>query len=322
MHWCIITFVCSPLIQHSTAWPHVCFLCSWYVAFRALTEDGRRTVIYASASKEEIYIIPPAGRGRVRRLELASLQDIVVIQGLGEDVLVVADSVVPPELPYPTLVISSPGRLSNPAYTDLLKQYNPSRLYMPIPTESEIWALRAAAFSFLDEAGVKLRLQLWGPIPRDVLVDVSAQGQAGLWASAQGVKLEAMIAMARNLACPAEGADAASGALADAPHRVFHERAAGQDAEPGSAAADKSNEEYYARGLIKAATPTMLRHVVETIRRESKWSAGFSVDSSIGMGELGARRGFRFEDIALDIIKEGCRLECMPRADCSRRRRR
>jgi hypothetical protein len=93
------------------------------------------------------------------------------------DSVVIADSFVPPPLPFVTTVVSSPGRLADRDLKDTLNQYFRARFYMPVPTADEVRALYAYAFPGLDAAGVEERLALWGPIPRLVLADVDILSQ-------------------------------------------------------------------------------------------------------------------------------------------------
>jgi hypothetical protein len=102
-----------------------------------------------------------------------------------------------------------------------------------VPTADDVLALNALDSTPLDEKGIKERMELWGPIPRHVLIDCSREEQLDLWKRVQGVSLDALVALARAQASSHGGGDEL-----DARHRIVQERAAGQDAEPGTPAAD------------------------------------------------------------------------------------
>jgi len=119
------------------------------------------------------------------------------MRGLGDEPLLIADSLLPPVLSMPTLVVSSPGRLSKRDLNNTLNSYNQDWYYMLIPADEEVLRMRAACFSHLDEEGVKLRMKLWGAIPRHVLVNVRPSQQRRAWTKAAAVALETLVALAR-----------------------------------------------------------------------------------------------------------------------------
>lgn len=222
--------------------------------------------------------------------------------GLGEHPLIIADSLLPPVLRHPTLVVSSPGRLVNRELKDTLNSYWDQRFYMPLPTTAEIWDMQAVAFPHLDRAGVERRLGLWGPVPRYVLVKVDPEQQVQLWLDAESVQLDTLAALARG--------HVGLGGERDAPYRLVHARAAGQDAEPGSRVADPSNAAFYRRGRVAIASLPMLRHIVTTLKRTQAWHAAFLVDASLGIGDLGSLHGLKFENIVCALLEEGLTLPC------------
>lgn len=228
---------------------------------------------------------------------------------LGENPLLVADSLLPPPLPFPTLVVSSPGRLADRGLNDRLNSYY-ARAYIPVPTADDVLALNALDSTPLDEKGIKERMELWGPIPRHVLIDCSREEQLDLWKRVQGVSLDALVALARAQASSHGGGDEL-----DARHRIVQERAAGQDAEPGTPAADPTRVEFYARGAVTIASPSLLRWIAERLIEEKKWDAAHLIDASVGIGALGALRGIKFEEAVLAALEEGCELACLPLAD-------
>jgi len=238
---------------------------------------------------------------RVAKLPRFALADLDDMAGLGEDPLVIADSVLPPVLRHPTLVVSSPGRLAKRELRDTLNHYWDQRFYMPVPSEEELLAMRAVAFPTVDEASVKQRMQLWGPIPRHVLVKVEPMQQRALWMSADAVSLDSISALARGQA----SGHAGHGDEQDAPHRLVHERAAGQDADAGTSSADPNNAAFYERGRVVIASPPILRYIAGRMEKEQAWRAAFIVDASVGIGALGALRGLKFESIVLALLEEG-----------------
>jgi hypothetical protein len=225
---------------------------------------------------------------------------------IGDDALFLVDSLVPPMLDHRTVVISSPGRLAAPDLTDRLNQYHLVRIHVPIPTDKELLAMQAVAFPRLDVPGVKLRMEMWGPIPRLVLASDSIAEQRELWLKAQSVSLERMIAVAQDVAETGKGDER------KAPHIIVHERAAGQDADPGTPGADDTHPEYYVRGRVAIASPVLLRYVAERIDAESRWSAAFLVDASVRIPSLSSLRGIKFEDLAMDVLAAGGDFQIKP----------
>ncbi len=277
----------------------------WYIIFRVLTEQPHRTIVYSSYHEANTYIIPPTGPVRMLPREQLPLAGLQLIEGIGDDILVIADSFVPPVLPFPTVVISSPGRLLQRDLRDILNHYKKGWLYMPIPTEEELLELHKTAFSGVPLGGVRQRMELWGPIPRNVLVEIDDDAQNQDIKRSESVPLDVLAALARGQAIAAER----NGSPEDAPHRVLHERAAGQDAEPGSSEADPASAAYYRPGNVLIASLSFLRHVIERLMKEQKWNAAFLVDASAGIGPLGALRGIKFEEVVLDLLERGVSLK-------------
>ena len=224
-----------------------------------LTEQPHRTVVFSHYDTEMTYLIPPTGPIRFTETPDRFIWFRTIVNHR-IDPLLIADSLLPPTLPFFTLVISSPAHLSDRILSDRLKGYYPPR-YVPVPTEAEVLAMHQVAFKELDLDGVRRRMQLWGPIPRDVLVRVSSELQRIDVQRCSDVKLETIAKAAR---CSNIG-EVASGDTLEALQRVLHERAAGQDAEPGSPAADMHSSRYYAHGKVVFATPSWLRLTVQRI---------------------------------------------------------
>jgi hypothetical protein len=304
------TFLCS-FVSSLAPLLLILLFCRWYVIYRVLKEQPERTIIYASSSSKEVFVIPPAGRGPIRShdVDFFSFSTLSKMPDLGENPLLVADSLVPPPLPFPTLVVSSPGRLADRSLKDTLNSYY-ARAYVPVPTEDDVLALNALSSAPLDEEGIKERMELWGPIPRHVLVKWHREEQLELWKRVQGVSLDALVALARSHA-----SNSSSGDELDARHRIVHERAAGQDAKAGTPAADPTRVDYYARGNVTIASRSLLRWIAERVIEEKKWDAAHLIDASVGIGALGALRGIKFEEAVLAALEEGCKLACRPLAD-------
>lgn len=97
--------------------------------------------------------------------------------------------------------------------------------FLPIHTPAEILDMRAACFPHLDVEGVERRIRQWGPLPSHVLVHTRPLHQRCIGRRD----------------------------LVDAQHRRVLRRAAGQDATPGTPAADPSRQVYYGQGALVLA---------------------------------------------------------------------
>jgi len=287
-----------------------CRLRRWYVIYRMLTEQPHRTVIFAHYRTDMTYAIPPTGpirfiEGPVAFIAFRGINDLITDPLLVADTLLVADSVLPPILPFYTLVISSPGRLADRNLSDRLKGYAPPR-YMPIPTEAEVLAMHQVAFKELDLEGVRRRMQLWGPIPRHVLADISLDEQQMQVQRSCNVKVSVLAEAARS----SDDVEKVRGDNMDATHRILHERAAGQDAEPGSPAADVHDSRFYSPGRVILASPSWLLFVAVVLRAAHAWHMAYLVDASADIGSLGTLRGIKFEEIVLNMLDSGCEWLC------------
>ncbi|RYE85377.1 MAG: hypothetical protein EOO65_00505 [Methanosarcinales archaeon] len=268
--------------------------------YRLLLSPHKRTIIYAAKKEGKTYVIKPDEPVR-HKASVECLSELSVMSDLGPDPVIIADSFVPPVLPYPTFVLSSPGVLFKEGMRDTLNEYHDAYLYMPIYSEEELIHLWRRAFSGLDE-GVRRRLNLWGPIPRHVLVKHEPKKQSALVNASLAILLEKIIAVARGQYMSAAGG---RGEELDVPHRIVHERAAGQDAKPGSKAADPRNEEFYQRGVVITSSAAFARHLTEQMIGCQNWNAAFLVDTTARIGALGGLRGCRFEEIAVDLLLLG-----------------
>ena len=146
-------------------------------------------LIFASENPQWVIIVPPRGQGPIRySTDVAvALPSLRMMHGVDQDPLplLIADSLVPTELPFPTLIVSSPGRLSPRHLKNRLNSYSPARLYMPIPTKEELHDMRQVAFSGVSKEAADQRMQLWGPIPRHVLGTRSIARQRALLGAAE-----------------------------------------------------------------------------------------------------------------------------------------
>jgi len=269
----------------------VTFACSWYLIWRILTEQPDRTVIYASWSHKTMWFFTPDGC--VRTMSVTSDADLVYLNyvaGLGPCPLLIADSLLPPPLPFPTISITSPGRLSAWGKEDKRHLRSPF-LYMPLPTAEEVRALRALAFSSTDVDACERRMQLWGPIPRLVLEWVSGVQQRECWDLASVLPLSKLTAIVRGTAREE----------ASAPHAIIHERARGQHI----AGLDVRTELYFERGQPVLASAVIEKHIVQRILLDREWHAAFLLDGSARIGALGAWRGNNAERIGLCLLEAG-----------------
>lgn len=269
----------------------------WYVIFRLLTDNPDRTVVYIKEDTKSVYIIM-SQRIMYQKLEtfdFGGLDQIYLDHRLGENAVCVSDSFVPPLLGFSTLVLSSPGILSNKAQRNTLKSYCRG-IYMPMPTEDEVLRMRERVFPELSESYVVKLMALWGPIPRHTLVQINRDAQYDLLDDAESVDMDELARLARGTS---------TGYVNDYPHRLVHQRAAGQDANPGSIAADPTNPSFYRRGMCVISSDPFLLYISERLRAEQKWTAAFFVDTAAGIGALGALRGILFQDIALRALAEG-----------------
>lgn len=268
--------------------------------YRVLREQPQRTLVYTT--KASTIIIPPTGPIRTGSppFVVASERHMIKLK-IPQDALVVADSIVPPPMSIPTLVVSSPGLLANRELTDTLNSYN-TWLHLPLPTNDEVRQLRDKAFPHVNETQFEKRLQLWGPIPRHVLVITRSRDQAALWAKARSVSLSQLEMVARGYHSEGPGYP---GDARDAPHRVVHERSAGQDAPVGSPEADPANEDYYNRGSSTIASGPLAHYVASRIKKESLWNAAFLINMCVSFGTLAGLRGLKFEEVMLDALSKG-----------------
>jgi hypothetical protein len=257
------------IVLHSSEATHVrvdVCACRWYVIYRVLTEQPDRTVIFASDQWKEGYVIPPKGPngpiGPVRHFNLHTLDftTIKMMCDIGTSPLFIADSFLPPVIPFPTLVVAAPSHLSGRMLRDTLNAYWGIWHYMPIPTEEEVLALGKVAFPHVVMDGVITRMHVWGHIPRYVLEQVEPKKQALLWQEVNAVPVAKLVQLIQG--------SATLNTRGYVPDCVVHVGAAGQDAAPGTKAADPTREHFYNRGLAVIASQPLLQHIIGRVTTE------------------------------------------------------
>lgn len=253
------------------------------------------------ASSGAVFVISPTGVIREFKLdENKALPFKRDDPSLGLRPLIVADSVVPVKVAvgWAAVVLSSPARVET-TETEHLKAYNKQRLYMPLPTEEEVLAMRDVAFPHRPLSQVKLCMQLWGPIPRHVLVHGSKTSMELAWEKACAVNLDLLIAFVRR-------AETGGGKFGEAPHRLYCERCAGQDTD----GIGLDDPRYYKRGHPVVASATVMQFIAESVSKAGKWNATFLLDSSLAIGALGAWRRTVTEELALELLEAGGSFTC------------
>jgi hypothetical protein len=98
------------------------------------------------------------------------------------------------------------------------------------------------------------------------------------------VSLEQLARLARGQASLSAGA----GNERDAPHRLVHERAAGQDAKANITAANPTAEAFYWRGVVDRQRCGMCK--------THEGNAAFLIGASVGIGALGSNARKRCQD--------------------------
>jgi hypothetical protein len=261
------------IVLHSSEATHVnACACRWYVIYRVLTDQPDRTIIFASDQwKREGYVIPPKGPiGPVRHFSLHTVDftTIKMMRDIGISPLFIADSFLPPVIPFPTLVVTAPSHLSTRLMRDTLNAYWDIWHYMPIPTEEEVLALREVAFPHVAMDGVITRLQVWGHIPAVCARAGGNKQQAVLWQEANAVPVAKLVKFIQG--------SATLNTCNDVPDCVVHVGAAGQDAAPGTKAADPTMEHFYIRGLAVIASQPLLQHIIGRITTEGTGRSGWN----------------------------------------------
>jgi hypothetical protein len=276
----------------------------WYMIHRLLTEQPDRTIVYSRGADGVEFVIPPSGPVTFSRMDPdAGASPYCISMGMTDpvpDAVLIADSFLPLVTPFPTYALSSPDRVSrNINAKDILNNYS-EPLYMPLPTESEILDMRRVAFSDLPEAGVLGLMSAWGPIPRHVLVRVSVAAQTRLAESVASVSLAKVEQL---LASGGDGTAGPRRAGSDAPHRVAHVTAAGQEAARAGAPIPPTDPLFYRKGKIRFATPYVVRALADASLKKRRWDLAELLDASAGFAPLAGSRGVQFEDVALRLLE-------------------
>lgn len=268
--------------------------CRWYIIYRVLAEQPGRTVIYASRAAKEACLFAPDGVVRKVPVKVdADLVDLAFITGLGDCPLLLADSFVPPPLPFPTVTIASPAYLAGAGREDTRHLCRP-HLHVPLPTPEEVRVLRELAFPSLDVEPMERRMQLWGPIPRLVLEEVSDAEQLAQWRAACAVPLSDLAVVSRG-GIPSDPTSAY--------HTLVHERAFG-DADP---TADQTTPRCYQRDLPAFASPAIMRRVLQRAMHEHSPSAvtGLLEGTRCSAVADDAWKGTAAQWSALRLLQEG-----------------
>lgn len=270
----------------------------WYIVYRLLTEQAHRTIVFVDGLRERVIVLQPCGA--VLLFPFDRLRELPEQQHSLVDPVVLCDSHLPVLLPFPTIVVSSPGRLAI-GERGLRKEFMPP-IYLPAPSREEVFDLRALAFSHVPVALVEQLVDMWGPIPRFCLVLVSSAAQRAQWERVQAVPLEDIARVMRGaVALTSAGA----GDDGDSTHRIVIEHAACEGAVPGSHASNPRCIEFYEHGPVTEASPSILSWLVDRMVAASNWNAAFLVDSTARIAKLGALRGLTFEPLALAVLRDG-----------------
>ena len=269
----------------------------WYIANRLLSEQPGRSVVFIDGPQKSAVIIQPGGG--VFAFPFDKIHELPFVDGL-IDPAVLCDSHLPVLLPFPTIVASSPGSLARGDQA-IRKEFMPP-IHLPVPSRSEVLELRGLAFNGMPVEVVNRRMDLWGPIPRFVLVRTTPVDQRAQWERVQQVPLSDISRVMRGAAaCSSAGV----GDDGDATHRVVLEHAACEGAVPGSPAADPSRWEYYRRGPVVVTSNAIHRWLLDRMIAEQNWNAALLVDASARIAQLGALRGLMFEPLALSVLRRG-----------------
>lgn len=229
----------------------------------------------------------------VYKSKVGGIYDALNLPTLPKDRVLIADSVVPPVDSHPTVVISSPGRLFKKEHKDTLNYYD-APCFLPLPTADEILDMHRVAFPHLGIASVQQRLELWGPIPRNVLVRVMSKQQRRLWNSICEMSPGAIEQAAQSVMTDSTGDEL--------PYRMFvvHARGAAPDS-----MLTTSDPAYYDKGPIEFASHSIARWFLERLVELQHWGAAFFLDSTSKIARTGTLRGLTFEDLALQIVQRG-----------------
>lgn len=136
------------------------------MVYRLLTEQPDRTILYARNATGSVQVF--SGSGPVYSATLRDLTMLACMPELGPNPIVIADTHFPCCLDVVTVLISTPGYLSNRDQKDMSNN-GFRRLDVPTCSVDEIRDMRRVVFPSLDSDAVERGLKLWGPNPRIVL---------------------------------------------------------------------------------------------------------------------------------------------------------
>lgn len=268
-----------------------------------MREEPGRTIVYAVHKDGVAYIAPPAPAA-VYQCSLTP-DPLVNLGAIGANTnwLLVADSFVPKQCKMPTLVVSSPGQFQAED-SELMKAYHPCRLYMPVPTEEELWALYRTSFADRSADGVNRRLQVWGPVPRTVLQVVDDDAQRAYWIRVREALPKQLVTTTQYTSLGFHLGDESNPL-----HRVVLDHCAGADP-TRLAEADIRNPAYYYRGKPDVASDLLVHYIAQVTLAKATFDAAFFVDGSAGIGIYGAARGHFFERLMGEVLAAGGSFPC------------
>lgn len=258
-----------------------------------MSEQPTRTIIYVEQKTSTAYMVPPAHHAVFRCPLSHDPLGCLNIADLGVKSLLVVDSMVPPAKHMFTLTVSSPGQLKV-ANKEITKAYWGPRMYMPIPTEDEVWEMRKISFPSLDAAGVERRLRLWGPVPRLVLQSCDIKA----------TPLDSLVTAIRYSERGAHYGDDAHPV-----HLLMLDHCVGE-APSRDDEADPRNELFYLRGKVDFASNILLQYLSTAMIAEDKFDAQFFIEAAAGIGMYGAARGRLFELLLHGVFAGGVEFPC------------
>ena len=140
----------------------------WYIIYRILTErehGDHRPVVFIGDCEENCKVILAGRVYEIDKLLYEDLED----DSRFDDAIFLFDAVKPSLMHRYTLVVASVQR--NWRDQNLFSEFG-ATIMMPAPTDEEVEELRSLAFPAVTPEQMAKRMQLWGPIPRFVLVNI------------------------------------------------------------------------------------------------------------------------------------------------------
>ncbi|RYE84719.1 MAG: hypothetical protein EOO65_01760, partial [Methanosarcinales archaeon] len=269
--------------------------------YRLLTESEPRTVAYRTSTNDGCVavsnqVLHGVAHSNVRfshsRIDIGDLVDQTPFE---PNTVVILDSLVYTGR-FPTVVLASPGCFAG-VKGDMRRKFSP-KIFMPVPDEREIMEMKASVYSSLDDEGVNIRMQLWGPIPRFLFNEVSDAEQLERVRSVRSASDDQIMKVVNGLV--AADLASAAGFLADVPRILVHIHAKGQDSESGLGLHE---EEYYREGASLIASLPMLRELLEKMKKYNICFSEYLFDSTARVAPLSGFRGLTFEQIARSVLE-------------------